>query len=264
MTRKLFWAVCVVATACVWFRCAGENPTTKDKDTAALTDEERRAGEAYDAQDREAPLKKTGADTYALDGITINTKTKQIRFAATVNQVEQDLPLEVLVCTDYGKTHEALLRTKVSPTNLNVAFKLLGCHGGKPREGVGSPEIPVGSAVEIEIKWTNPAGKVETIEPESWIWNHQKKAPMEPTVWTYTGSVFHTGKFMAQQTGTIINLYTDPSTLVEPPVAEVTDDTAFGVHQKAVPPVGTKVEIIITALPEKKEGKTKPETKSAD
>ena len=66
------------------------------------------------------------------------------------------------------------------------------------------------------------------------------------------GSIFHMGRFMAQSTGTIINIYIDPSTLVEPPIDEVDDDTAFGVNEKAVPPKGTEVEIIITALPEKK------------
>ena len=258
MPRKLAWTVCLVAAALIWCRCGGEKPPADEKEQPgtdaggrALTEEERLADEAYDAQDREAPLKKTGEHTYTLDGITIDTKAKQIRFAAAVNQVEQDLPLEVLICTEYGKTHEALFRTTVSPTYLNVAFKLLGCHGGKPRAGVGRPEIPVGSPVEIEVKWTDKAGKVETTEPETWIWNHKKKAPMEATPWTYTGSVFHMGKFMAQATGTIVNLYVDPSTLVEPPIPEVRDDTVFGVYGKVVPPEGTAVELIFTALPEK-------------
>lgn len=263
MARKLAWTACLVAAALVGCRCGGEKPQPDGKNRPGgnggareLTEEERLAGEAYDAQDREAPLKKTGEHTYALDGIAIDTKAKQVRFAAAVNQVRQDLPLEVLICTEHGKTHEALFRTKVSPTYLNVAFKLIGCHGGKPRAGVGRPEIPVGSPVEIEVKWTTEQGKQETIEPEAWIWNHKSKAPMKPTHWTYTGSMFHMGKFMAQATGTIVNLYVDPSTLVEPPIPEVQDDTVFGVYEKAVPPVGTKVEIIITALPEKQDEET--------
>ena len=255
MARNLAWTIGLVVAALVGCRCGGERPQPGDHGSGerALTEEGRLAGEAYDAQDREAPLKKTGAHTYALDGIAINTKAKQIRFAATVNQTEQCLPLEVLLCTDYGKTHEALFRTRISPTYLNVAFKLLGCHGGKPRAGVGDSEMPVGSPVEIEVKWTDDAGKTKTIQPETWIWNHKRGAPMNETHWTYTGSVFHMGKFMAQATGTIVNLYIDPSTLVEPPIPEVKDDTTFGVHEKVVPPAGTKVEIIITALPEEED-----------
>jgi hypothetical protein len=65
--------------------------------------------------------------------------------------------------------------------------------------------------------------------------------------------MFHMGKFMAQATGTIVNLYVDPSTLVEPPIPEVQDDTVFGVYEKVAPPVGTKVEVIITGLPEKQD-----------
>ena len=260
MSQRLAWTAGLVVAALVWCRCGGQNPQpTEEKppdDTSAeptLAEEERLAGEAFDAQDRDAPLKQTGEHTYTLDGIAIDTKAKQIRFAAAVNQIEQDLPLEVLICTEYGKTHESLLRTTVSPTYLNVAFKLLGCRGGKARAGVGNPEIPVGSSVEIELKWTNAAGVEATIQPEAWIWNHPKKAPMEPTHWTYTGSMFHMGRFMAETTGTIVNLFVDPSTLVEPPIPEVQDDTVFGVYEKVVPPEGTVVEIIITALPDKKD-----------
>jgi hypothetical protein len=257
MRRKLAWTLCLAAAALVWCRCGGQRPEPNGKEPAdektgerALTEEERLAGEAFDAQAREAPIKKTGEHTYALDGIRIDTKTKQIRFAAVVNQTNQELPLEVLLCTEYGKTHEALFRTAISPTYLNVAFKLLGCHGGKPRLGVGDPAMPVGSPVEIVVKWTDAEGKTTTVEPEAWIWNHKTKAPMQPTHWTYTGSMFHMGKFMAQATGTIVNVYVDPSTLVEPPIPEVHDDTVFGVHAKVVPPEGTVVELIFTALPE--------------
>jgi len=266
MSRKVAWTAGLVAAALVWCRCGGENPQPPeeklpDKTTGErpLNEEERLAGEAYDAQDRDAPIKKTGEHTYTLGGITIDTEAKQIRFAATVNQTGQDLPLEVLLCTDYGKTHESLLQTTVSPTHLNVAFKLLDCHGGKPRAGVGNPEIPVGSPVEIELTWTNAEGVEATIQPEAWIWNHKKKAPMEPTLWTYTGSMFHMGRFMAQSTGTIVNVFIDPSTLVEPPIPEVEDDTAFGVYEKGFPPIGTEVEVIFTALP-----KGESDTKSDD
>jgi hypothetical protein len=263
MRRKLAWTLCLAAAALVWCRCGGEKPQSNGKESSGektgngeLSEEERLAGEAFDAQKREAPIKKTGEHAYALDGITVDTKAKQIRLAAVVNQTEQDLPLEVLLCTDYGKTHESLLRTTVSPTYLNVAFRLLGCHGGKPRAGVGDPAMPVGSPVEIELKWTDAKGKTATVQPEAWIWNHKTQAPMQPTHWTYTGSMFHMGHFMAQATGTIVNVYTDPSTMVEPPIPEVKDDTVFGVYEKVVPPEGTPVEVIFTVLPEEEKADT--------
>jgi hypothetical protein len=260
VTRKLAWLACLIAAALVWARCGGQKPDDTQGDQAAggrtLSEEERLAGEAFDKQKSEAPIKKTGEHTYTLDGITVDTKARQIRFGAVVNQTEQDLPLEVIVCTEYGKTHESLFRTTASPTYLNVAFQLIGCKGGKPRAGVGNPNVPVGSPVEVEVKWKNADGKEQTVQPEAWIWNHVTKKPMAETHWTYTGSIFHMGRFMAQSTGTIINIYIDPSTLVEPPIDEVNDDTVFGVYEKAVPPKETPVEIIITALPEEKEKPT--------
>jgi hypothetical protein len=251
MSKTFVWCVCLVATA-AWCPCSGQQlePADDESTERELTDEERVADEAVDTQMDEAPIKKTGDHTYVLDGITVDTAAKQIRFAAVVNQTKKELPLEVLICTEYGKTHESLFRTTISPTYLNVAFRLLDCQGGKARAGVGDPDIPVGSPVEIEVKHTDEQGQTETIQPEAWIWNHTRQAPMRDTHWTYTGSMFDMGRFMAEMTGTIVNVYIDPSTLVEPPIPEVNDDTVFGVYEEVVPPKGTKVEIIFTVLPE--------------
>lgn len=254
MTKRLAWSVCLVAAVAVWCPCSGQQPQADKSEPAGreLTEEERLADEAYDAQMRDAPIKKTAEHTYVLDGVTIDTAAKQIRFAAVVNQTRKDLPLEVLICTEYGKTHESLFRTTVNPTYLNVAFRLLDCHGGKPRADAGDPDMPVGSAVEIEVKHTDEEGETETVQPEAWIWNHKREAPMRETHWTYTGSLFHMGRFLAETTGTIVNIYIDPSTLVDLPLSEVEDDTVFGVYEEVVPPEGTKVEIIITVLPEER------------
>jgi hypothetical protein len=239
----------------VWCQCSGQQ--TEDGQDNSGDDKPAGdtppAGTGEDAEQPDDPIKQTGEHTYVLDGIELNTETKTIRFEAVVNQTGQDLPLEVLVCTEMGKTHEALFRTKISPKYLNVAFKLIGCHGGKPRAGVGDPAIPVGSPTEIVVKWTDKEGKERTVEPERWIWNRKTQAAMADTTWTYTGSMFHMNRFMAEATGTIANLFVDPSTLIEPPIDEIDDDEAFGVYEKVVPPEGTAVEFIITALPEKDE-----------
>jgi hypothetical protein len=230
----------------------GEHPTWSEKDDVQVTPTD-------EGGPREPAIKQTGENTYTLDGIELNTKTKTVRFAAVVNQVAQDLPLEVLVCTDYGKTHESLLRTAISPTYLNVALKLVGCQEGKPRAGAGDPNRPVGSALEIEIKWTDKNGKEQTAQPERWIWNRKTNAPLADTTWTYLGSMFHMNRFMAEATGTIVDLYLDPSTLIEPPIDEIDDDEALGVYEKVVPPIGTKVEMIFTLAPEKKDGEKPPD-----
>jgi len=258
MRRQHVWIAAVLALALLaWCQCGGQqtdNEDSKDKPngTEGAADDQT-AGTTTDGKPAQPDIKQTGEHTYTLDGITIDTEAKTVRFGAAVNQIGQDLPLEVLVCTEYGKTHEALFRTTISPTYLNVALKLIGCEGGKPRAGVGNPDLPVGSAIEIDVKWTDEDGKEHTVQPESWIWHHKNKAPMADTTWTYLGSQFHMNRFMAEATGTIVNLFVDPSTLIEPPIDEIDDDESFGVYEKVVPPQGTKVELIFTLLPEKKD-----------
>ncbi|MBN1918591.1 MAG: hypothetical protein JW889_11845 [Verrucomicrobia bacterium] len=263
MRKQHVWIAVVLAAALlVWCQCGGQQddagPEAGDdnadaggngKESQGVHPDWSEADDIPSDKPSEPVIRQTGEHTYLLDGIALDTNTKTVRFAAAVNQIAENLPLEVLVCTEYGKTHEALFRTSINPTYLNVALKLIGCEGGKPRAGAGDPNVPVGSALEIEVKWTDADGKEQTVQPEGWIWNRMTKAPLADTTWTYTGSVFHMNRFMAEATGTIVNLYVDPSTLIEPPIDEIDDDEALGVYEKAVPPQGTKVELIFTLLP---------------
>jgi hypothetical protein len=73
----------------------------------------------------------------------------------------------------------------------------------------------------------------------------------------YTGSMFRDGHFLAQSEGAFAALVTYPAALINNPRKGSDDDLVWAVNTKAVPPVDTPVEIIITLEPS-------PEAKPAD
>src|SRR4051812_24418542 len=67
-------------------------------------------------------IKKVSATEYTLGRMQFSSATHEIRVPTTVNMTEG--ALEYALVHENGKTHESLLKTKVSPTELNVAMLL--------------------------------------------------------------------------------------------------------------------------------------------
>ena len=90
---------------------------------------------------------------------------------------------------------------------------------------------------------------MEKCRSEGWITNPVTKKPAGRGPWLYTGSMFHEDRFLAQVEGAFASLVTYPAALINNPRQGSDDDLAWEVNQKAVPPVDTPVEIIITLEP---------------
>jgi hypothetical protein len=193
-----------------------------------------------------ALLRRIQDNLYRIADITVDTKQRTVTFPAKVNLTQGIL--EVLICTEYGKTHESLLVTNVDPLQLNVAFLLLGLEGGNAVKYQGDPTKPVGSPVEIWLK-VKKGDKEQLIRTEDWVYNTHKNRPMLHTQWIYVGSVLTRDGFMAQREGQIATTFHDPFALIDNPLPGGGDDTVYVVHTKEVPPSGTLVTVVIKAVP---------------
>ncbi len=78
---------------------------------------------AEDGETRKPPVEKLDENRYRIGDVTIDKRTREIRFPALVNLREGIL--EYLIVHQNGKIHESLFRTETSPTNINLAFTLL-------------------------------------------------------------------------------------------------------------------------------------------
>jgi len=196
-------------------------------------------------QQQKPVIQRIADNTYRIGEISVDMKARTVTFPAQVNLARG--VLEVLICTEYGKTHESLLSTKVDPLHLNIALLLLGLEGGHAVRYQGDATKPVGSPVEIWFKLRDGDSE-KLLRAEDWVYNTHRNRPMLHTHWVYVGSVLTKDGFMAQREGQIVTTFRDPFTLIDNPLPEGADDTVYVVNTQEVPPVGTPVTVVIKAV----------------
>jgi len=98
-------------------------------------------------------------------------------------------------------------------------------------------------------KWKTKEGVEKSAPVEDWLMHPDTRKPVPRGPWIYTGSMFGAdGGFLAQQQGSFISVVTNPAALINNPRKGNNDDTAWVVNEKAVPPVDTPVQIVITLV----------------
>lgn len=206
-----------------------------------------------------APVKpsveRIGESQYRIGEVTFDQKTREIRFPAAVNLSEG--LLEFLVVHENGKIHESLFHTKISPTHLNLAFKLLRYAASQelyflPNEKGGltskfpevSEEVKAAARVNIKVEWQD-GGKLRSVAVNEWIQHAVKGDAMPPGPWVYGGSQVYDGKYLPETTGDIAAVFITGSAIINYPGEDNQDDTVWLSFPKRVPPEGTKVTLVI-------------------
>lgn len=201
-------------------------------------------------------VKKLDENRYQVGQVIFDKKTREIRFPVKVNMTEG--LLEFLVVHQKGKLHESLFSTETSPTDLNLAFTLLGYKPSKelyplPNDTGGTsnkfPEVPAATKaaarINIDAEWAE-GGKTRRLPVNDMIQHEVKVTAMPPGPWVYGGSDFNDGKFVAETSGDIIAIYLSMSALANYPGEDNGDDTVWIPFPKRVPVEGTEVTLIIT------------------
>ncbi|MDP3849362.1 MAG: YdjY domain-containing protein [Luteolibacter sp.] len=200
-------------------------------------------------------IEKIDASRFRVGGVTFDQKTREIRFPTTVNMTEG--LLEFIVVHANGKIHESLLITDISPTHLNLAFTLLryppshelyplpsdtgGASGDFPEV---APEIKAAARITIDVEWKG-GDQTRRLPVNDWIQHAVKTTAMPAGPWVYGGSFIYDGQYSPEMSGDIAAIYTAPSALINYPGDDKHDDTVWLPFPKRVPPVGTKVTVII-------------------
>lgn len=207
-------------------------------------------------QDQKANLvKQIGASTFQVGLIEFDAKTKIISLPAEVWNTEG--LMEYVLVHDNGKIHESILTTKISPTHLQVAMKLLKFTAGKgelferirnssDRTVKVDNTEKVGSSFEVKVNWKEE-GELKTASICQLILNPETMQPIKECIWKYTGSVVYKGQFLAELEGSIIGLYLDPAALFNTNAPRSDSDEHWGANKAALPKSGTKV--VVTLVP---------------
>lgn len=231
----------------------GPEPSKQPKPSAE--GEKKAAAKYEEAKNR---IKKTGETTYELGDIKFNSATKEVQFPTLLNMTEG--LLEYVLVTDAGKTHESLLRTTISPTELNLALLLCSYepHIGEAARYLATPhpetkalmDKPMEKAganrIQFTARWKDKSGKEQSVPVTSLIRNRVTKKTLDVDHWTYTGSVINLAGFASEYDGSIGALYFDLGAMFNCPVKDNVNDDIWSVESSAVPPVDTPVTLIIT------------------
>jgi hypothetical protein len=214
---------------------------------------------AQPADDQPEPLPamhELSPGVYAVGKLRLDKNANNLSFPGAV-QLDKGY-LEYLLVAPFGSTHESLLVTDVQPSDVHFAMLLLGAKGAgiltpgpdeKPPGQINAEYLKhaprlQGDGLTITVTWSRN-GKRETAPVENWIVNTATRKQAEKGPWIYTGSMFSSGKFLAQIEGCVAALVTNPSALINNPRAGHDDDQIWMVNEKAVPPAETPLEITI-------------------
>ncbi len=208
-----------------------------------------------------AALENVSPGVYRLGAVTLDRPARQVRFPAVVNLTEG--PVEYLLVGQHGKTHESILRTEVSPTQVHTAMLLLGVQSlidkassgaARPRQPpsaidadyLASAPLPAGASVTILVRWPSADGAPPTERrAESLVDNSDTKAPMSDGFWLYNGSLIVEGRFQAEIEKSFVAVITDPDALMNNPRKGHNDETIWTAGTTRLPKVGTAVEFVI-------------------
>jgi hypothetical protein len=188
---------------------------------------------------------------------------KRILFAAEVCLREG--VLEVLVCKKQTKEHEAILRTEIDARFLHAGLLATGAKNGKPVQWVNpkteEPEYKPasGQTIKVSVHYTK-GGKAFTHPAQEWIVDKKTRKPMAHE-WVFAGSRFVKNpdrpddpEYYLANNGEVIAISNFVDSMLDLPVqvSVDADQLHFEAIPKKIPPLGSKVWVILEPVPRKK------------
>lgn len=190
-------------------------------------------------------IKETAPGLFQVGTVKLDKEKREISFPVSVNMHEG--PMEYLIVTGKGKTHESLLVTSVEPFHLQVAMLLLDCKGSDGRMIPENDKKPVpGEPVAIEFHWENNGNRMKA-PIEKFVQRVDKK-PMGNKPFVFNGSRMFEGSFLAQRDGSIVSLITDNAAQFNNARQGRADDELWRPQSKGLPALDSNGTVIIRVL----------------
>jgi hypothetical protein len=191
-----------------------------------------------------ASVRQVAPGVFALGQVRLDKAQRTVSFPGVLN-MNAGL-VEYVVVTAFGKTHESLVRTDVSPFQIHLALLLLGAKGAGTNAFPEDHAKPLpGEPVRIELAWT-VAGREKRVRAEDTLRHRATRAAVSRGSWTYNGSRVLEGMFVAQEMGSIVSLIEDPDALVNNPRPGREDDELWEIKPEGLPELETPVQVIFT------------------
>lgn len=169
-------------------------------------------------------------------GLRVYPAKRQVEMDAVMLS-EQTRPLEFLVVSPGGATHEALFATSARGEHLKRGLEIVGLsESTEKRTGRGYFEKPKGDRVKISVRFKHAdTGEQTTVRVEEWLTDFRLKEKPEPVGWVFTGSFeqykpdLNRSIFEADLKGNIVALWRDSSCVLD-------NDRESGMHSDVYSP----------------------------
>ncbi|MBL9114300.1 MAG: hypothetical protein JNJ83_04785 [Verrucomicrobiaceae bacterium] len=201
-------------------------------------------------------IKDLGNNDYELGGIRFNSATREIRIPCAVNM--QQGQIEFALVHETGKTHESILKTSISPVDMQVALLLCSYEPGhnglfdhekdptvKKNLEETQTKTPGANKVQLFVETGKDAEK-KRVQIRDWIKdNTTEKAPTDFDHWIFNGSMVQESGFSAALHGNLVGIYYDVAAILNCPTPRNRNDEAWFVMEDLVPAVDSPVTLII-------------------
>lgn len=195
-------------------------------------------------------------------GVVLETEgtAKRVIIPAKVCLVEG--PLEGLLTRTKKKEHEYILATDADARMIMTLLIVAGGKPGKPAQFNPKYKPASGSAIGIKLRY-QVGKKTITVRAQDWIRAAKSKEAMKAD-WVFAGSIQGENPDETQKTpylmanhGDVICVCNMETALLDLAIESPKkfDIRHYEVNKEKIPAKGTKVELILEVLPEKKKGK---------
>jgi hypothetical protein len=214
-------------------------------------------------------------ETFESEGISVDLENKRVMVKGAIIRDKESprYPIEYVVVSEGGNTHEALVLIKAVPSSLNAALLSLGLEPGKsviyrkkdpppPPEDVESGRVsayevipPSGTVMKIGVmceEW----GEGEIRPLEDLILDLRTRRSLERVGWVYVGSRFasvllgkeRVQRYMADMERNVVALYLTGygNAVFDVNTIDGVDDSLFDVNPEKAPSLGAKVTLVFS------------------
>ncbi|WP_088280811.1 YdjY domain-containing protein [Ideonella sp. A 288] len=196
-------------------------------------------------------MKPLGQDRFQIGRIVVDKRAGSFIVPGRVHVVGK--PLEYLATSPRGmKEYESMLELDASGSEFNLACILIGLERDPKQVPLThfrtAPRL-IGPRVGLSVAWTDN-GKRRQVPAAEALLNPEAGVKPETVEWVYTGAPAsdHHGRFVADETGTLIGFVQDANSIIE-----ASSGIGLGAYGSVrghalLPPVGTAIELIVEAV----------------
>jgi hypothetical protein len=190
--------------------------------------------------------------------VVLETQGDQRRVRIDAEVCFREGPLELLLCRKFTKEHEAVLAADIDARVVHAALEVAGAKAGSPVRYEPKYQPAHGTTIQVTLEYEQ-GGKTVRVPAQQWIRDERTRKEMSHP-WVFAGSRFFADPENPKQPiytangGDVICVSNFPDAMLDLPIHSPQEDAnrLYEAFTERIPPLGTKVTVILEPVPEKK------------